>query len=271
MAKRIDRIESQLKQNKNYFVQKYSISAGSYFAPHWHDYFELEIVLYGSGEHIYNNKKYYLDRGSTYLMSYYDFHEFKATSDMQIIKIQFNEHILPDELVNFITLNNSRFCCGLGEAQILRAEKRFAEIEYEEKTDLIFNELMIKNLVSDIIIDIIRAAQGESNAVVPSLIQKAVGYIHNNFRHGLSLKKIADYCIVTPNYLGANFSRVMGVSFSDYLNTVRIRHACNLLTTTDLTVKEIAYSSGYNSVEHFAYTFKKKLCCTPLEYRKNGK
>lgn len=270
MSKQINRVQSQLKQNKNYYIEKYSIAEGSYFAPHWHDYFELEIVLYGSGEHIHNNKKYFLERGSAYLMSYYDFHEFKATSDMQILKIQFNEHVLPQGLVNFINLSNSRFCCLLGEAQTVRAEKRFAEIEYEERGGLVFSELLIKNLVTDIIVDIIRTTSNETNAVVPSLLQKAVGYIHNHFRENLSLKILADYCVVTPNYLGANFSKLMGVSFSDYLNTIRIRHACNLLTTTDLTVKEIAFSSGYNSVEHFVYTFKKKLCCTPLEYRKNG-
>ena len=268
MSRQINRVQSQLKQNKNYYTQKYVIAKDDYYAPHWHDYFELEIVLYGSGEHIHNNKKYFLERGSAYLMSYYDFHEFKATSDMQILKIQFNEHILPRELADFITLSSNRFCCTLSEAQTVSAEKCFAEIEYEENSGLIFGDLMIKNLVGDIIIDIIRASSGAQNAVVPTLLQKAVGHIHNHFRENLSLKSLADICMVTPNYLGANFSKIMGVSFSDYLNTVRIRHACNLLATTDLSVKEIAFSSGYNSVEHFAYTFKKKLNLTPLEFRK---
>lgn len=269
MAKQISYIKSQLEQNKEYFIQKYSVAAGEYYAPHWHDFFELEIVLYGTGEHIHNNQKYFLERGSAYLMSYYDFHEFKATSDMQILKIQFNEHILSQELVNFITLSHKRFCCTLGEAQTTHAEKCFFEIRFEEQSGLAFSKLMIKNLITEQIVDIIRTSVCEENIVVPTLLQKAVGYIHNHFRENLSLKELAFNCNVTPNYLGTNFSKIMCVSFSDYLNTVRIRHACNLLTTTDLTVKEIAFSSGYNSVEHFVYTFKKRLNLTPLEYRKN--
>lgn len=268
MSKQINRVQSQLKQNKNYYAQKYFIDKGSYFAPHWHDYFELEIVLSGSGEHIYNNKKYILERGSAYLMSYYDFHELRAVSDMQTLKIQFNDHILPQELAKYITFNNNRFCCDLGEMQTANAEKCFSKLEYEEKSGLIFSNLMIKNLITDIIVNIIRTSSPDGSDVVPSLLQKAVGHIHNHFRENLSLKTLADTCMVTPNYLGSNFSKLMGMSFSDYLNTVRIRHACNLLESTDLTVKEIAFSSGYNSVEHFAYTFKKKLNLTPLEFRK---
>ena len=59
-----------------------------------------------------------------------------------------------------------------------------------------------------------------------------------------------------------------GAGFSEYVNTARIKYACNLLTTTDLSVKEIAFSSGYNSVEHFMYVFKKKTADTPANYRK---
>jgi YesN/AraC family two-component response regulator len=73
---------------------------------------------------------------------------------------------------------------------------------------------------------------------------------------------------VTPNYLGVQFTKKMGISFSDYLNTMRLRYACNLLDSTDLAVKEIAFASGYNSVEHFGYTFKKILGDSPLNYKK---
>lgn len=76
---------------------------------------------------------------------------------------------------------------------------------------------------------------------------------------------------VTPNYLGMLFSKRMGVSFSDYLNTVRLRVACNLLAQTELSVKEIAFASGYNSFEHFEYTFKKTfLLTTPIQTGKQG-
>ena len=102
MSNQINKFESSLRQDKDYYIEQNFIKKGEYFSPHWHDYFELEIVLGGEGEHIYNNTKYMLSRGSIYLMSYYDFHELKAREDMQMLKLQFNENVLPDKLNDFL-------------------------------------------------------------------------------------------------------------------------------------------------------------------------
>ena len=48
----------------------------------------------------------------------------------------------------------------------------------------------------------------------------------------------------------------------------RLKYACGLLCTSSLSVKQIAFESGYNSAEYFVYVFKQKLGVTPSEYRK---
>ena len=268
MSKQIIKLDSSLQKNKDYYIEERFINSGEYFGPHWHDYFELEIVLGGTGEHIYNNTNYTLGRGSIYLMSYYDFHELKAREDMQILKLQFNENVLPTELNDFLFLSNNRFCCSVDENEVQHIIKLFNILKSEERRGGLFSEMLIKNLIAEIIITVIRnSSQGEST-VVPSLLQNAVAYIRNNFRQPLSLGLLAKHCNVTPNYLGVQFAKKMGISFSDYLNTVRLRYACNLLDSTDLTVKEIAFASGYNSVEYFGYVFKNVLGVSPLEYKK---
>ncbi len=267
MSKQINKFESSLQQDKDYYIEQSFIKKGEYFAPHWHDYFELEIVLAGEGEHIYNNTKYMLSRGSIYLMSYYDFHELSAQEDMQILKLQFNENVLQKQLNDFLFLSHNRFCCSVDENEILHIIKLFDILKREESRGGLFSEILIKNLIAEIIITVIRNSSQNGNTVIPSLLQSAVAYIRNNFREPLSLEQIAKHCNVTPNYLGVQFTKKMGISFSDYLNTVRLRYACNLLDSTDLTVKEIAFASGYNSVEYFGYIFKKMLGTSPLNYK----
>ena len=270
MSKQIIKYDSLLQQNKNCYIEKRTIKAGEYFGPHWHDYFELEIVLDGAGEHIYNNTNYTLSRGSIYLMSYYDFHELSAQEDMQILKLQFNENVLPSELNDFLFLSHNCFCCTLEEKEIQHLIKLFVVLKSEETQDRIFRDLLIKNLIAEIIITVIRNSSEGKKSVMPSLLQKAVAYVRNNFRERLTLEQLAKHCYVTPNYLGVQFTKKMGISFSDYINIVRLRYACNLLDSTDLTVKEIAFASGYNSVEHFGYTFKKILNESPLNYKKRS-
>lgn len=268
MSKEIIKYKSALQKNKDYYIEERFVNKGEYFSPHWHDYFELEIVLGGEGAHIYNNTNYTLSSGSIYLMSHYDFHEFFAKEDMQIIKLQFNENVLPSELNDFLFLSHNRFCCAVDKNEIQHIIKLFSIIKCEEQRRGLFSEMLIKNLIAEIIITVIRNSSPNENAVTPSLLQNAVAYIRNNFREPLSLKSLAKHCNVTPNYLGFQFTKKMGISFSDYLNTVRLRYACNLLDNTDLSVKEIAFASGYNSVEHFGYTFKKVLGDSPLNYKK---
>lgn len=270
MSKQIIKYDSSLQKNKDYYIEDRFIKKGEYFGPHWHDYFELEIVLGGTGEHIYNNTKYLISRGSMYLMSYYDFHELSAQEDMQMLKLQFNENVLPKQLNDFLFLSHNRFCCAMDEKEIEHIIKLFDILKQEESRGGLFSEMLIKNLIAEIIITVIRNSSQDENVVIPTLLQKAVAYIHNNFREPLSLGSVAKHCNVTPNYLGVQFSKKMGISFSDYLNTVRLRYACNLLDGTDLSCKEIAFASGYNSVEYFGYTFKKALSISPLEYKKSN-
>lgn len=56
--------------------------------------------------------------------------------------------------------------------------------------------------------------------------------------------------------------------FIEYLNEVRIAHACKLLLETDLSISEIAFESGYKTVSNFNKIFKKMTDASPLTYRK---
>ena len=266
----IKRIESDLERGKNYYTATRYITKGEHYPLHWHDYFEFEMVVDGEGEHIYNNNRYALQRGCSYLMSYYDFHELYAKTDMTVIKVQFNELLLEKELNDYIFLSQNRFFCSFDEASAEKIISDFNVLLNEQNERKPFSDLCIKNTVSSIVIELLRNAKTSDTALLPSLMQKAVGYLHNHFRENISLTKLAEIMFVTPNYMGASFMRWLGVSFSDYLNTLRLRHACNLLLTTNLSVKEIAFASGYNSIEHFDYIFKRKLSTTPLGYRKTA-
>lgn len=268
MAKHIFRVESNLPAHKDYFCTRSLIPAKDHYSVHWHDYFELEIVLSGSGSHIYNNAHYTLQRGSVYLMSVYDFHELTADTDMQILQLQFNENILPPQLNEFLSLSRSRFCCTMDESQLEHIAELFQRLEREEEKGSIFSDMLIRSLITQIVIAVARTAKADVDPVIPGRLQQAVAYIHNHFRENISLKTVAECCSVTPNYLGAQFSQKLGLPFSDYLNMVRLRYACNLLSGTDLSGKEVAFASGYNSVEYFGYIFKKTIGVSPLEYRK---
>ena len=269
MNSTIKHIRSDLPSGQHYCATRPEITEGTVVSPHWHDYFELEVVLDGSGEQIYNGARYELKRGTVSLLSYYDFHALRFFSDTKLLKIQFNETMLPKELSDRLFLSQNRFCCALSEEETGEVIRLMEQIRREDAVRSQFYELMVRNAIASLTVMLLRKTASTSSPAMPSLIQRAVAYVHTRFREDVSLTQAAEACAVTPNYLGKRFAQWMGVSFSDYLNTVRLRHACHLLTGTDLSVKEIAFSSGYHSVEHFEYRFKKTLNCTPMAFRRS--
>lgn len=83
----------------------------------------------------------------------------------------------------------------------------------------------------------------------------------------LSLRQLSDHIGVSENYISETFSRHMQTSFFDFVNSCRIAKACKLLRTTDNTVLEVAYRTGFNSRSTFNVAFKKHTGMTPREFR----
>ena len=90
-------------------------------------------------------------------------------------------------------------------------------------------------------------------------IQRIMEYIHKNFRQNLTLTYAAKKFALSPNYFCKIFSNSMGISFNSYLNSIRLKYVGALLVSTDKAIYEIAFESGYNSVEYFRQIFKKKF------------
>ncbi|NLG39720.1 MAG: helix-turn-helix transcriptional regulator, partial [Fibrobacter sp.] len=59
-----------------------------------------------------------------------------------------------------------------------------------------------------------------------------------------------------------------GMTFSSYVNEIRLKEACRLLIETDLQVIEISINIGFGNVSHFNKVFKQTYQKTPLEYRR---
>ena len=88
---------------------------------------------------------------------------------------------------------------------------------------------MSKSILNEIIIDVIRKSTKDSADSAPGTIQQALKYIRKNFRYDISVESTAKYLKIAPNYFGSVFKKNIGVSFNDYVNTLRLKYACGLL------------------------------------------
>lgn len=124
--------------------------------------------------------------------------------------------------------------------------------------------------------DEIQPALEARRAVVSSisdktnLIGRAKEYIDEHYYENISQMQVADVIGITPGYLSTLFSKNMDCGFTDYLNQVRIHHACAYLKQNSLKTYEIAFKVGFRDEKYFSKVFKKLTGVSPKEYR-NGK
>lgn len=98
-------------------------------------------------------------------------------------------------------------------------------------------------------------------------IRSAIQYIAAGFTRSLTLDEVARYVGLSPNYFSTLFHETTGVSFSRYLNRVRVEESKRLLLSSDYTLAEIAVAVGFPDQSYFSKVFKKETDLTPGMFR----
>ena len=102
-----------------------------------------------------------------------------------------------------------------------------------------------------------------------NVLKQAVDFIDGHYMdEEISLNKVAHVANVSANHFSALFSQNMGQTFIEYLTSLRMNKAKELLRCTAKRSSEIAGEIGYKDAHYFSYLFKKTQKMTPSEYRK---
>lgn len=96
----------------------------------------------------------------------------------------------------------------------------------------------------------------------------AINYIKDNYHKDLSLETVAGNVFVSNYYLSHLFREELNMTFSDYVNKIRMEQSLALMKTTSKTVQEIAEAVGVSDASYFTKIFKKYYGVTPTSYMK---
>lgn len=107
-------------------------------------------------------------------------------------------------------------------------------------------------------------------------VMRACHYIRMNYHKRISLTQVATALDLSPSYLSRSFKSVLGKGLVDFLIEIRIQAAKELLAEqTMLSVKEVAYQTGFASSIYFCRLFRRLERQTPMQYaaraRKHGR
>jgi AraC-like DNA-binding protein len=99
-------------------------------------------------------------------------------------------------------------------------------------------------------------------------VQQACSYISENCTRAITQQEVAEYTGFSTYYFSRIFKEYTDESFNVFLTRHRLEHAVRLLTSDNISITDVAFLSGFQSISNFNKVFLKEMKCSPKEYRK---
>ncbi len=256
---------------------------------HWHPCFEWLFVHEGSGTVVVNRQTYVMERGMLFVFKPYQLHHVyvEPSGEQPYIRSIFYFDPLYAErlLCPFSGLQKvlRELWQSLDGEQVFRLRERAEILEWaygqyhrrghdgsgteDEEFSLLLVHLLSVIRSDDSLSRQKRGGKPDRNYLHS---EKIMRYIDEHYRDELSLELLAEAMHLSKTYLSKLFKLETGSSITDYLTARRIREACRLLETTELTVERIGFETGFPNPSYFIQLFRRKLGVTPLAFRKKS-
>lgn len=260
---------------------------------HYHSYYEFYYLVSGERKFFIDGKNYKIQSGDMVLIPKREIHRttfFGKGSEHERIAVYFDDEFIRP-LKEAIGREAFEQCFHERIMSIPAAKRTYIEEllerlleEYQQKDE--FSERICKMYCEELVLLMIRCQRdnkeqlpqiiaGESDKDISSIeakeeMEEAAQYINRCFKEPLTLSFMAAKSCMSASYFSRRFKTVTGFGFKEYLNMVRIRHACELLASTTLSVTEISEACGYMDSNYFGDAFRKVKKMSPREYRKSS-
>lgn len=242
---------------------------------HQHDHTELEIVVEGHGIHCLNGQSFAVCPGDFWGLGTEDMHKVDIDKPLVIYSMKFSESEVSHVISELIEPAGLPFTGHLEGEPFGRALQGFRNIfdtagertEFQTARSTGFALVIISEFLEN------SSALKPPTEKSPALnyVRRAISFMRGNFREPLTLTRAAAEIGVSPCYLSDIFSRNAGRGFTAYLNRLRAENARRLLVTTDISVTQIAFESGFGSVSSMNRCFLREFGLSPRDLRNRGR
>ena len=254
---------------------RYIKSDTEYFRPHYHNYYELFMILKGEACHIVNGKEQSLSEGQILFIRDFDVHEYKSVDGKYF------------EFVNLAFTKETFFSLfeylgdGFPMEKLLKAQMPpMVNISQREKEILFYslmginqgaNKDIVKLKARALIIKIFTEyflEYEEKKTVIPLWLEMTWEKMKNPKNFIAGVERMYQISGKSREHLSRSLRKYYNTTPSILISDLRLEHSVNLILTSNLSITEICYECGFENLSWFYKQFVKKFGLTPVEYRK---
>ncbi|MBR2353597.1 MAG: helix-turn-helix domain-containing protein [Clostridia bacterium] len=254
----------RVPKGKHLVVEEHTVEKD--FPIHWHSFFEIEILLSGSGRSRVNDVTYEMTEYPVFLLTSTDFHDLEVDRFTRLLNVTFDEEMIDEKDLALLMSQHTERAYAMDEEDYERIVKAAELLLHEYRIDGDCQKPLLQYLLRCIL------RQNYSNDA--SLggeqsrgIKRAIMYMELHFREPVSLERLAAEAGYHPSYFSELFRRVTGEGYLAMLTRLRLSHAKALLAN-GFSVSDACFLSGFGSLSQFGSVFKAQCGMSPGQYRK---
>ncbi len=248
--------QSVLSGRSQVSVQRYG---GLQNLPHWHIESELIFAEKGSAEVMADNDLYGLSEGYCVFIRSGAVHYIKAESDSVISVMKIDSQLISAEFGTLAPV------CPLLERKYDVSEA-FEKIRQEISNGEKYYEVICSGLALALTAEIFRNEKTSSSEISSGsgAYKKLLRIISERFAD-ITFDEAAEIMCFSKPYFSKYFRRMSGMTFSEYLNIVRVSEAVKMLSKGNMSAGETAVAAGFGTIRSFNRVFKQYTGFTPRE------
>jgi len=242
-------------------------------ATHWHNYVEIYYVLDGTLQLTVLNQQHTLVADQLLVVNSFSSHSIMATgANIALFTIdlsKFDQHVLSP---------NIRFECSsltaANDNALLQLKRVLAKFVKNNIAGYNGKELINKSLSYELLHILVSnfstvETLGEQNTSMQTArMEDILHYTNEHYAEGLTLSDLAKRYYLTVPYMSKFFKTMMGTTFTDYMNDIRLSHVLNDLPKSDLSTDQLAELHGFPNARSLVTLFKKRYHITPSQYKR---
>ncbi|XEC96108.1 helix-turn-helix domain-containing protein [Paenibacillus tarimensis] len=252
---------------------------------HTHDFIEISYISEGCGYHYIEDQVIPIKQGDLFVIPIGTSHVFRPSSPRSDVNLVCNNCIFrADFLDNWrYLLEQDSFTCN---AVFSPNRNPMRWLHFQDKNDTfstIFQsmyreylnrntgfETVLRALLVQMLVMLQRfELKDETETESFRVLEEAVHFIKTRYSENLTVQDVADYFFLSSSHFQRLFKKSNGLTFTQYLQNLRIQKCCELLKSTDFPIYQIANQVGYKDMKFFHSLFRKKTGVTPRQYRQN--